>query len=155
MLISVKKLSTNSRPVGKGPLPQFFWVPPFNFMYRGCSTDSLCRRSTLVQYRPEPIHTCTYMNRPIFSTYVVCINFTLLNIGLFNKIVPSLIPCSLSFYTTIAFKSYIPLTFSERIRMFLYLVSLYIFFVTTSIQVYMYFATRTYYKYNVQANTIV
>ena len=34
------------------------------------------------------------------------------------------------------------------LRMFLYLVS-FTFFVTTSIQVYMYFATRTYYKYNV------
>ena len=32
--------------------------------------------------------------------------------------VPSLIPCSLPFYTTIAFKSYIPLTFAETQRMF-------------------------------------
>ena len=48
----------------------------------------------------------------IFSTFVVCINFTLPNIGLFKKFVPSLIPC------------YIPLTFSER--MFLYLVSYFI-----------------------------
>ena len=94
-----------------------------------------------------------FLKSPIFSTFVVCINFTLLNIGLFKKIVPSLIPCSLPFYTIIAFKSYIPPTFSER--KFLYLVS-FIFFVTTSIQVYMYLATRTYYKYNVQVkNTIV
>ena len=32
---------------------------------------------------------------------------------------------------------------------------IHFFFVTTSIQVYMYFATRTYYEYNVQVNTIV
>ena len=39
-------------------------------------------------------------------------------IGLFKIFVPSLIPSSLPFYITIAFKSYIPLTF--LVRMFLY-----------------------------------
>ena len=40
-----------------------------------------------------------------------------------NNDIVSPIPCSLPFYTTIAFKSYIPLTFSER--MFLYPVHVY------------------------------
>ena len=40
-----------------------------------------------------------------------CIIFMLLNIGM---IIVSPLHCSLPFYTTIAFKSYIPLTFSER-----------------------------------------
>ena len=51
----------------------------------------------------------------------------MLNIGM---IIVSPFPCSLPFYTTIAFKSYIPLTFSER-RMFF--VSCFIHFFTASI----------------------
>ena len=49
---------------------------------------------------------------PIFSNIIVMAFYTVLNIGII--IVSPLNPCSLSFYTTIAFKSYIPLTFSER-----------------------------------------
>ena len=56
---------------------------------------------------------------PIFSNIFVMTFYTVLNIGLIivsplNHLFPFF------FYTTVVFKSYIPLTFSERI--FLYLV---------------------------------
>ena len=50
---------------------------------------------------------------PMFSTSYNGITFILLNI-LVGIIIVSPIPCFLPFYTTIAFKSYIPLSFSER-----------------------------------------
>ena len=56
---------------------------------------------------------------PIFSNIIVMTFYTVLNIGII--IVSPLNPLFSFFFTTIAFKSYIPLTFSER--MFLYLVS--------------------------------
>ena len=54
-----------------------------------------------------------FFNSPIFSN-VKCTYYKSAKYRTIKKIVPSLIPCSLPFYTTIAFKSYIPLTFSER-----------------------------------------
>ena len=54
---------------------------------------------------------------PIFS------NINIMHAVLLSAIIiVSPLPCSLPFYTTIAFKSYIPLTFSERMFFFFYLV---------------------------------
>ena len=55
-----------------------------------------------------------FFNSPIFSTFVVRTFFVAKYRTVTKNFVSSLIPCSLSFYTTIAFKSYIPPTFSER-----------------------------------------
>ena len=50
-------------------------------------------------------------NSPIFSTFVEYYVIHVLNIGLLHF--PLLLdPCFLAFYTTIAFKSYMPPTFS-------------------------------------------
>ena len=55
-----------------------------------------------------------FFNSPIFSTFVVRTSFVAKYRTVKKKFVSSLLPCSLPFYTTIAVKSYIPLTFSER-----------------------------------------
>ena len=54
-----------------------------------------------------------FFNSPIFITFVVR-TFYVAKYRTVKKFVSSLLPCSLPFYTTIAFKSYIPPTFSER-----------------------------------------
>ena len=61
-------------------------------------------------------------NSPIFSTFVCYYVIHVLNIGLFHFPL-MLYPCFLAFYTTIAFKSYIPPPFS--LRMILVTYSLY------------------------------